>query len=186
MYISSYDEGYEYLFWAMNLLSCPVSQPYLKEIQRGQYTCIYHVICLLYFVWVVQRHHQCHIPHTALLHDAGIDQITITHSIGEHVMYGIMVHSATSYPVTLQVSRPHFHTYTYIYMYIAFSHKCLLHAVVFLRLETTLIHMYIYVYVDTNAVPPSIRIYPYFIRNCARKYGIRRKRSNIRIWILVT
>ena len=39
------------------------------------------------------------------------------------------------------------------------------------------------------AVPPSIiiiKIYPYFIWNCARKYGIRRKRSNIRIWILVT
>ena len=29
------------------------------------------------------------------------------------------------------------------------------------------------------AVPPSIRTHPYFIRNFARKYGIRRKRSNI-------
>ena len=29
------------------------------------------------------------------------------------------------------------------------------------------------------SVPPSIRIYLYFIRNCARKYGIR-------IWIFVT
>ena len=32
-------------------------------------------------------------------------------------------------------------------------------------------------------VPPSIRIYPYFIRICARKYGIRKKPSNIRIQI---
>ena len=35
-------------------------------------------------------------------------------------------------------------------------------------------------------VPPSIRIYPYLIRICARKYGIRKKLSNIRIRNLVT
>ena len=40
--------------------------------------------------------------------------------------------------------------------------------------------------VPLNAVPPSIRIYPYLIRICARKYGIRKKLSNIRIRNLVT
>ena len=36
------------------------------------------------------------------------------------------------------------------------------------------------------SVPPSIRIYPFLIRICARKYGIRKKLSNIRIRNLVT
>ena len=43
------------------------------------------------------------------------------------------------------------------------------------------IYMYMYM-----SVPPSIRIYPYLIRICARKYGIRKKLSNIRIRNLVT
>ena len=33
-------------------------------------------------------------------------------------------------------------------------------------------------------MPPSIRIYPYLIRIFARKYGIRKKLSNIRIHVV--
>ena len=39
---------------------------------------------------------------------------------------------------------------------------------------------------ESTTVPPSIRIYPYLIRICARKYRIRKKLSNIWIRNLVT